>query len=91
MSNNDQYFFTDLQKQYINWGLMVGIIIFMVTMTIATLSTIDKKSFNAEKQKEQCGAYDGTMVYTIEHEYRCFKSEIILKNYYNEYVKNDNR
>lgn len=87
MSNNDQYFFTDLQKQYINWGLMVIIIIVMFTLTISTLTTIDKKAFNTNKQKEECGLYDGTMVYTIEHEYRCFKSEIILKNYYAEYVK----
>lgn len=85
--NNDQYYYTYKQEELLKWMSLIVIIILMTILTVYVYLDMNKNQISIEKQHQECGQYDGTMVYTSEQKYRCFQKEIILNNYYTEYTQ----
>lgn len=86
---NDDYYFDDAEKQHIKHITLAIIFFIMMIFTFMGLNqTVKKNEYLSFMYIEECTSYGGELIY-VRHtdQPKCYQHEIILNDYYSEYIK----
>lgn len=86
---NDAYYFAEKEKQHIKHVTLALIFFVMVFITLMALnSKVTKNEYLSFMYLKECTSYGGELIY-VRHtdQPKCYQHEIILNDYYSEYIK----